>query len=96
MTELLIINDIIYSKIHVIVCLVDMQVTINYLLNTLGKSYAETVATIDLGGASVQMAYAISDENAAKAPHVAANETYLLQKNLKGTNYNLYVHRYFS
>ncbi|CAA3020285.1 apyrase-like [Olea europaea subsp. europaea] len=71
-----------------------MWVTINYLLNTLGRSYAETVATIDLGGASVQMAYAISDENAAKAPHVAANETYLLQKNLKGTNYNLYVHSY--
>lgn len=73
-----------------------MQATINYLLNTLGKNYAETVATIDLGGASVQMSYAISDENAAKAPQAATNETYLLQKNLKGTNYNLYVHRYLS
>ncbi|KAL2555159.1 apyrase 2 [Forsythia ovata] len=73
-----------------------MWVTINYLLNTLGKSYSETFATIDLGGGSVQMAYAISEENSNKAPQVSANETYVLQKNLKGTNYNLYVHSYLN
>ncbi|KAL2555160.1 apyrase 2 [Forsythia ovata] len=71
-----------------------MWVMINYALETLGKRYSKTIGTIDLGGGSVQMAYAISEENANKAPQVSANETYVLQKNFKGTNYNLYVHSY--
>lgn len=71
-----------------------MQVTINYLLDTLGKKYSETICTIDLGGGSVQMAYAISDENAENAPMPSTNETYVEEKTFNKTNYNLYVHRF--
>lgn len=41
------------------------------------------------------MAYAISEEDAAKAPKVADGEdTYVKQLFLKGTKYYLYVHRF--
>lgn len=71
-------------------------VALNYLLKTLGKRYENTAATIDLGGGSVQMAFALSKENAAKAPINFDGEKYVLQKSLMGANYYLYVHSYLN
>jgi apyrase len=61
----------------------------------LGKTYADTVGVVDLGGGSVQMAYAIAEKDAAKAPKPADGEdAYVKKLFLKGTAYYVYVHRW--
>ncbi|WOK93662.1 hypothetical protein Cni_G02362 [Canna indica] len=70
-------------------------VTINYLLGRLGKSYKDTVGVVDLGGGSVQMAYAISKNDDAHAVQGSNGEnSYVQRLILKGTIYHLYVHSY--
>jgi apyrase len=72
-------------------------VTVNYLLGNLGKSFDHTVGIVDLGGGSVQMAYALSEEDAGKAPAGDKNEESYVQKiKLLGVTYNLYVHSYLN
>lgn len=73
-----------------------MWITVNYLLSNFGKSYPSTVGVVDLGGGSVQMAYAISEEQSKKAPKPKGSDAYITEMSLNGTNYHLYVYSYLN
>ena len=61
--------------------------TMNYLLGNLAGGISKTVATVDLGGGSVQLAYAIPPKVAASAP-----DGYVKSLKGGGKNYDVYVH----
>ena len=63
--------------------------TLNYLLGHLGKAEDSTVAAIDLGGGSVQEAFALTNEEAKDAP-----KGYISTLSGGGKSYNVYVHRW--
>ena len=63
--------------------------TLNYLLGFLGKDGADTMAAIDLGGGSVQEAFALTDAQATAAP----DPLYVTQLSGGGRTYSVYVHR---
>jgi apyrase len=64
--------------------------TLNYLLGKLGGPEEGTVAAIDLGGGSVQEAFAMSATEAATAPDPA----YITRLQGGGKQYQVYVHSY--
>lgn len=63
--------------------------TLNYLLGKLDQGPQATVAAIDLGGGSVQEAFALPDTEATAAPG-----GYVTKLKAGATTYNIYVHRF--
>jgi len=61
--------------------------TLNYLLGHLGGGIEKTVAAIDMGGGSIQMAYAVDDATAKAAP----SKDYIYKLAGGGKSYNVYV-----
>ncbi|KDD73355.1 GDA1/CD39 nucleoside phosphatase [Helicosporidium sp. ATCC 50920] len=64
--------------------------TLNYLLGHLGSPEADTVAAIDLGGGSVQEAFALTPLEALAAP----DPSYVTALQGNGRAYKVYVHSY--
>jgi apyrase len=64
--------------------------TLNYLLGKLGGPHSETVAAIDMGGGSIQEAFAMSDAEAAAAP----KPDYVTALRGGGQQYKVYVYSY--
>ncbi|KAG2502069.1 hypothetical protein HYH03_000562 [Edaphochlamys debaryana] len=63
--------------------------TLNYLLGKLSGPVSQTVAAIDMGGGSIQEAFALEDADAAAAP-----KEYVSVLNGGGKKINVYVHSY--
>lgn len=63
--------------------------TLNYLLGVLGEDGGDTMAAIDLGGGSVQEAFALTDAQAKVAP----DPLYVTKLKGGGKEYSVYVHR---
>jgi hypothetical protein len=63
--------------------------TLNYLLGKLGGDISTTVAAIDMGGGSIQEAFAVSSAEGKAAP-----EGYVSTLHGNGQTYNVYVHRW--
>ncbi|GLI70304.1 hypothetical protein VaNZ11_015254 [Volvox africanus] len=63
--------------------------TLNYLLGRLSGSVSNTVAAIDMGGGSIQEAFALEDTDAKEAP-----KDYVTQLHGGGKVFNVYVHSY--
>lgn len=64
--------------------------TLNYLLGFLGKDGGDTMAAIDLGGGSVQEAFALTEAQAKAAP----DPLYVTKLKGGGKQYSVYVHSY--
>ena len=64
--------------------------TLNYLLGRLGQAETDTVAAIDMGGGSVQEAYAVTPEEAKQAP----KPDYVTTLKGGGKTYSVYVYRW--
>lgn len=64
--------------------------TLNYLLGQLGEDGEDTMAAIDLGGGSVQEAFALTDAQAKAAP----DPLYITKLKGGGKEYSVYVHSY--
>ncbi|KAK9843238.1 hypothetical protein WJX74_009079 [Apatococcus lobatus] len=63
--------------------------TLNYLLDKLAGDPSDTMAAIDLGGGSVQEAFALSEKEAGEAPN-----GYITKLRASGHTFHVYVHSY--